>query len=284
MRALLPLLLAGCAASWSEAFDPSGDGYLSSVWGTSDDDVWVVGGDDDGASVRHKVGDDWTRPEPPDVPLLVWVHGFGPDDVWSVGLDGTVVHWDGTSWEQLPAPTDQDLWGVFGHTPDELWIVGGTVGGGRPVLFRLAGGTFEEVEITSDLNPRQARALFKVWGTGDTTWIVGGNGTILRKQGAGDWAFVSPGAGATEDWVSLWGTSGDRITVVGGRTRAQVGVWDGSAWTTTVHDDVPGLNAVWSGRADEAIVGGVGGWVGRFDPGTGALTAETPISPIDVHA
>lgn len=287
-RALAPLLsllvaCGGAAGSWSEAFDDPGAGSLSGVWGSADDDVWVVGGTDAGASLRHLVDGTWTTVDPPDVALLVWVHGFGRDDVWAVGRAGGMVHYDGSGWSVIDTPTDEDLWGVFGTAPDDLWIVGGAIDRGDPVLLHFDGSAFETVEVTGDLNPRQARALFKVWGTGDTLFAVGQRGLILQLQG-GAWKAVSPGQGATDDWVSLWGTSADHVVAVGGRSNAQVGVWDGSAWRTLQPAGVPGLNAVWIGRETQAVVGGLGGWVGTFDPTTDTILAEAPATDVDVHA
>ena len=66
-----------------------------------------------------------TMTEMPAVGLLVWVFGFGPDDVWSVGVGGGAVHWDGSSWEVLATGTTTDLWGIWGTSPSDLWVVGG---------------------------------------------------------------------------------------------------------------------------------------------------------------
>lgn len=60
------------------------------------------------------------------------VFGFGPDDVWVVGDESTVLHWDGTSWTKLSTPFDEDggltekpdLHAVWGSSTNDVWIAG----------------------------------------------------------------------------------------------------------------------------------------------------------------
>ncbi|MCZ6654432.1 MAG: glucosyltransferase-I, partial [Planctomycetota bacterium] len=76
-------------------------GVLSAVWGSSADDVFVVGGKPSQGEIYHFDGAVWQAMHVPDVPLLVWVFGFGSDDVTAVGVGGGVVHFDGASWQRL---------------------------------------------------------------------------------------------------------------------------------------------------------------------------------------
>lgn len=270
-------------ATWELAFDTSGTGALSGVWGSGPDDVWMVGGDDTSAEIWHYDGAAWTEVPAPAVGLLVWVYGFGPDDVYAVGVGGGAIHWDGSAWEVLDSGTTEDLWGVWGAATDDLWVVGGDALDGDPVILRWDGAAFTPVALDPAQNDRLAHSLFKVWGIDGRTFAVGQFGLILEWDG-GQWVQMPTGAAATDDFVSLWGTSASNIVAVGGRSNGQIATFDGAAWTTTTPSGVPGLSAVSMGSADEAVMGGIRGWVGSFDPATGAATAEDPASTIDVHA
>jgi hypothetical protein len=222
----------------------------------------------------------------PALPLLVWVHGFAANDVYAVGTDGGMAHYDGTAWSIIDVGTTIDLWGIFGRSPTDIWIVGGDPFdvNGTPLILRYDGTTFTPFEIDSADNPQQARALFKVWGIGDALFAVGQKGLIVRFDGTA-WKSTPAGALATQDFVSLWGTATDHIVAVGGRNNARISTWDGSAWNTFGPDALGGLNAVHMPTPDVAVVGGILGFVGRFDVATGEVIREAePLSRVDIHA
>lgn len=284
---LLPLVLAGCPseATWEEAFDASTEGALSGVWGSGPDDVWIVGGWMDEAQIFHFDGGDWSEAEAPDVPLLAWVVGWGPDSALSVGVDGAAASWDGNAWTALDTGVDGDLWGVWGASPDDVWIVGGDAGdpASDPILLHYDGDTFTDVGLDPEQNTRDASALFKVFGVGGRVWAVGQGGLLVEKQGD-DWVAVGAGAEANQDFVSLWGPSADTVVAVGGRGNARLSTWDGATWSTIAPEGVGGLNAVFMEDASRAIVGGISGYVGAFDPATGELEPEAVLGTGDVHA
>ncbi|MCB9680429.1 MAG: hypothetical protein H6733_03080 [Alphaproteobacteria bacterium] len=288
-RVLLLLAASACAPSW-EVLDAPAIGSLSGVWGAGPDDVFVVGGDDSGGAVLHGDVAGLAAMDVPATGLLVWVYGFAPDDVFAVGRDGAALHYDGSAWTVLDPGTDEDLWGVWGSSPTDVWVVGGatTDTDASPVLLHYDGAAFTPYTLDAADNPAGANALFKVWGLGGTVFAVGAKGLIVQWDGS---AWHRTDAGATDDFVSLWGTASDHVVAVGGRSIAQVATWDGTAWTTTnpTRPDgsglpIVGLNAVTMADAGTAIVGGLQGWVGTFDPTDGTWVDEGYQAAVTVHA
>ncbi len=268
---------------WSSAFEATDSGVLSAVWGSGEDDVFAVGGDEFGR-VFHYDGTVWSEMDVPEMPLLVWVFGFGSDDVYAVGRGGGVIHYDGSAWSELDSGTTEDLWGIWGSAPDDMWIVGGNiddVDDNGPVLMRFDGAEFTPVDVPE--NDRNSASLFKVWGIGSKLFAVGERGLIIEFDGR-EWAQVPGGAAADDDLIALWGTSEDNIVAVGGRGIARVSVYDGRAWTTRQFSSTPGLNAVYMVASTEAIVGGVNGYAGVFDVATGELTVEPTDTTESLHA
>lgn len=269
------------ASRWAAAFDTVGVGDLSGVWGSGPDDVFMVGGTTQRGEVYHYDGTEWSPMVIPDVPLLVWVFGFGPDDVLAVGEDGAAIHYDGQDWTELDTGVDEALWGVWGADPSEVWVVGGDVGQGEPVILRYDGVSFKSVPVPA--NDRQATSLFKVWGIGDKVFAVGEKGLILEFDGT-EWSQAPAGAAADEDFVSLWGTSESNIVVVGGRNSARIAVYDGQSFDTQLFSGVPGLNAVFVDAENRAVVGGVNGYIGLLNPQTGQLSQEDSGTTTTIHA
>lgn len=269
--------------SWSVAFDASDRGDQSGVWGSGPADVYVVGGTPDEGTITHWNGTEWSPVAlPGGVPLLVWVYGFGPNDVWSVGVDGAVVHFDGSSWEVRDAGTTEALWGVWGAGPDDMWVVGGDVAVGDPLLLHWDGTGFTPVPLEPSQNDRGAKSMFKVWGMAGRVFSVGQGGLIIEWDGT-QWSQMSTGPSADQDFVSLWGTPDDGIFAVGGRSGARVAELDGQAWNTEAPAGYPGLNAV-SVIDGDVLVGGQYGFVGRWEGG--ALVQETGAADTqaDIHA
>ncbi|MBI1320280.1 MAG: hypothetical protein GC168_15240 [Candidatus Hydrogenedens sp.] len=256
---------------WRVAFTVQANGGLSAVWGSAPDDVFIVGGTTEQAWIYHFDGIEWSQMAAPAVPQLIWVFGFGTDNVYAVGLDGAVIQYDGLQWHILDSGTDEDLWGIWGTAPDDLWLVGGELTPGDPVILHYDGQVF--AKWAAPENDRNATSLFKVWGIGDEVFAVGSTGLIIAFDGE-RWAQVPAGPAANDDFVSLWGTREDHIAAVGGRASGILSDFDGQAWSTRPVAPVPGLSAVYMGQDDEAIVGGQRGFVGHYNPETMELIEE----------
>jgi hypothetical protein len=126
-------------ATWDELTDPPCDlAYyepLHTLWGFTASDVWVVRDTKwiyryDGAAWRF----DSTIPESPH---MLWPHaiaGSSDDDVWTAGsggLEGRIVHWDGTEWTVVESPVEPipgpygggaQLMGIYAGGADDVWF------------------------------------------------------------------------------------------------------------------------------------------------------------------
>jgi hypothetical protein len=66
----------------------------------------------------------WVESAPVTAAFLRHVYGINASDVFAVGDSGTVVHWDGGSWQVMPTPTRSLLRGVWGSGPRDVFAVG----------------------------------------------------------------------------------------------------------------------------------------------------------------
>ncbi len=125
------------------------DMYLRTFWGSSADDLYVVGHSSEGliGAVWHYDGNEWTP-----IPLHYiqggeidgWIRvediwGFGEDDVYIVGVDWTqdddfgvvdssfVVHYDGTNWKEIKVD-NYGMTSIGGTGPNDIWLGGWTRG------------------------------------------------------------------------------------------------------------------------------------------------------------
>ncbi len=280
------LLLTACPSDpqgWGPAFDASETGWLLSVWAPEGGARYMVGGTaEEGRIVTDAGGGLRALSDVPAVPLLNWVFGFGPEDVFVVGNAGTILHYDGQAWTLQPAPTDEALWGVWGAAPNDVWAVGGRGSvDSIPTLLHYNGAVWESVP-TPEFGRPGVTALFKVWGTSaSNVYAVGRRGVILHFDGT-EWAEEASGTG--DDLIALWGTGPDEIVVVGGRGNGRLVVWDGSAWETESLAPLPGLNGVFMRTPGVAHVVGVEGTIARVDLATRTFREEVPATALDFHA
>lgn len=238
--------LAGCGddddagASW-QVVHRELPGALMSVWGTSENDVWAVGGDppedDLGPMVLHFDGSEWTRLETGEIGDLWWVFGFAGGPVYMGGAGGMILRCGGDgvpprscdedgAFTRMTTPGTDTVFGIWGASPTEMWAVGGASGGARGAFaWRLDGDVWALAEGFPDELVEQG-AVWKVYGAGpDDVWLVGTAGMIVHWDGE---AFTASRAGG-ESLFTVH-QNGGRFVTVGGFGTGRVLELDGETW------------------------------------------------------
>jgi hypothetical protein len=268
-----------------------GGGELFGVEAIAPDDVWMVGGyqDGGGALILHWDGETLSvveHPNPGTFNRFYAVAGTSATDIWAVGeyADGgigktLIEHWDGESWQVVASPTDPgqytELLGVSAIAPNDAWAVG-----------QVGAGTFSvhwdgtEWTTVSTPTPGGYASLKSVSGVAsDDVWAVGDGieGTLTLHWNGSQWEII-PSPTPSElfnDLNSVVALAADDVWAVGyyahgGDWRTLTIHWDGVAWSqVTSPSPDPSLN-VFNGVDGEASSGEV--WaVGR---GMGTLVSQ----------
>jgi hypothetical protein len=116
---------------------------LRAVWGTNEDDVWVLPYD---SPIQHWDGSvftltDGTEEEPMKTAMLgMW--GANTHDVWAVGLEGTILHYDGETWHHSDSGVIDTLWAIWGASSDDVWAAGG-----EGTLLRWHGNAWSKLMV-----------------------------------------------------------------------------------------------------------------------------------------
>jgi len=225
--------------------------HLYAIWGTGLNDVWVGAQGKilrwDGLSWRPMLASPQTDAS------ITGIWGTAADDVWTIARDGTVHHWNGTRWAQLPSTTSQELWGIWGSKPGTAFIVGA-----EATLLRCNRVECVRTKIPDpDQDPKpqkdwpvdpQPRAI---WGIGTDLWVAGSTGYK---------AFVTRWSGGSEQWQStilpdtspfsalaIWGSGPEDIWVGGDQLHHyghHGGIGSPLAWQR--HTDVKHPMILWS--------------------------------------
>ena len=177
-------------------------GYLGDLGGCA----WTVGSK--GAIFKWQYNGGWEKIEAPSTNNLRAVAGITEDDIFFVGDEGRILHWDGAKISVVESPTRNDLLSVSFGPQGIGWAVGK-----NGVILRHSNGRWVSVGsgVNADLNG--------VWaGRNDTAWAVGNNGLVLRWDGNG-WKKEQSGtsfnlhAVGAVDPAQIWAV-GDNGTVV----------------------------------------------------------------------
>lgn len=177
--------------------------------------------------------------------------GAGPGDVWAVGQQGLVAHWDGQVW-RFEDRESGDLRGVWRAPNGDLWAVGDA-----GVAWHRSSATGEWSRHDA---PTSAR-LTAVWGwTTDRVWasaLAGdedfgdATGELYEWNGVGWTAALT---GPLPGLRAITGTPGVETWVVGrGDTLFH---YDGVAWRTLTLDVAANLNEANSPGPGRLLAGG----------------------------
>ena len=123
----------------------------------------------------------------------VW--GISASDVWAVGSNGTILHYNGTtSWSNIPSSftgATQQLSGLWGNSASDVWAVGAS-----GTIFHYNGTGWSSVATG---NPRPHRRLghFRVRRVGcgcQTILHYNGTSVVERRERDDQRTFRASGA------------------------------------------------------------------------------------------
>ena len=155
--------------------------YISEYYGDNDGGVWVVG---KLASIWH-----WNRiqgsfrkmsglPSSIATITLRGVTANNNKDVWAVGDQGTIVHYNGFIWSVESSPTTKDLYAIE-FAPDRS--VAYAVGNDGTILKFVPNIGDSKGTWIAVTNSPTTNDLRTIWLGSSIMWVGGASGTILRK-------------------------------------------------------------------------------------------------------
>jgi hypothetical protein len=226
-------------------------------------DFWAFGADDvwavggDGA-LSHFDGRRW---EKADLPLQIKdVAARAPDDIWAAAYPSTLLHYDGRTWHASPIPGNGnvDPVAIGIAAPHDVWVLAGNR------ILRFDGLRWSELSAPGTAGQRNLSALM-ILGA-DDVWIGGDrqalhwNGRRLDAQDT-DFPITALWGNAHEIWA---GSPAHR--------------WNGSAFV--VPPELSGhAHADWAGAAGPGAIWLVrGGTISRLAAGQLETVGTLPVS------
>lgn len=178
------------------------------------------------------------------VPFMTGVWARAADDLFVVGSDGIILHFDGRIWSAQPTPATEHYTAVWGSS-GQVFVAGmDTPEGG---LIRHYDGQCWNRQSTPP-----TRYLNALWGSGvDDVFTVGAQGTIFHYDGH-SWQLQR--SGTTEDLLGVWGASANDVFAVG--HDGTVVTYNGSAWSPQASGTSAHLRGIWGTNGTDVFVVG----------------------------
>ncbi len=173
----------------------------------------------------------WCRMNSGTTEDLHGVWGFNDEDVYAVGSNGTILHYDGAVWTQMESGTSTDLAGVWGCAPYNVVVTGddGTILQYNGTTWSsMESGTTEPIGAIWVFNPNPSLEGFIAYAVGG-----GPPGTVLFFDGL-KWEAVH--TGASSEFTNLFGFKDPKSDFWGGIRVITVGksgtayFFDGENW------------------------------------------------------
>ncbi len=101
------------------------------------------------------------------------------NDVWAVGLNGQIAHYDGTHWSSVPSGTSDQLYDLSVRGPNDIWAAGGR-------FFRFQGSTATLLHWNGQQWSTVDRPEVELRTGIDGGWAVGSGPWALRIAGTTD--------------------------------------------------------------------------------------------------
>jgi hypothetical protein len=194
--------------------------------------------------VECRYAGEWKVMRSPTAQQLTSLWVVADDSVYAGGAGRTVLHYDGTRWNQLPEPqTDYSIVGIYANSAADVVAIAGD-----GAAFRLAGDTWTTITPTT---PMTMVRLNGMWGARiDSLFAVGSinpttsQGVIQRYDGAA-WSLMTSNLAAQLFGVS--GSSDANVVAIGGGGAIQR--YNGSAWSPVAGTPITNganLRGVWT--------------------------------------
>jgi hypothetical protein len=178
----------------------------------------------------------------------------GPADGWAVGDDGTILHWDGSTWVLVESGTTNYLLDVAAVGHNDAWAVGQS-----GTILRWNGTDWTAVD--NPIPPSGTTTVRAVdFVSPSDGWVAWGNdGGMLHWDGTAWSAFSAPADRWVADVLLIEPDSAWAVCASG-----EILHWDGDNWTVSA--DVDGsLDVVAMSGPDEVWAAGSGGKFYRWD-------------------
>jgi photosystem II stability/assembly factor-like uncharacterized protein len=158
----------------------------------------------------------WTEMKSPEGIYCYDILSFSEQDIYIVGYQGAIMHYDGSDWQKMDTPNRMPLWGIWGTDSNNIYAVGG-----NGVILYYDGVHW------STMNSGTRQWLYDIWGTDLNTIYAVGAGVILKYDGS-NWTHMMIGD-EYKTFFTIYGNHENDVYAAGDFKR--IYHYNGVGWT-----------------------------------------------------
>ena len=187
--------------------------YVLGLWGSGPSDHWAATGSlENPEQVFHFDGERWSASEMAPGGGQLSLDGLGPADVWLVGGDSRIAHFDGAAWTRHDrnalVPTEYPV--LAGSGPTDVWA--GSTFWNRLSHYDGTSWSMMAAPPAKPPRPDSSARLWDLWSPGPgELWAVYDTGLFHLQQGT--WSEVE--TGFSTSLRAIWGAGGGDIWITG---------------------------------------------------------------------
>jgi ABC-type branched-subunit amino acid transport system substrate-binding protein len=182
--------------------------------------------------------DEWIKINSGTSEGLLDVWSSSDDNVYVVGLNGTILHYNGNTWSKVNTGTSAHYWCVWGNSSSNVWAMFS-----NGVIDRYDGNTWNSYHSGIQ------KIFTSIWGSSaNDVFAAGKNGTIIHYDG-NTWSPMN--SGTDNHLNNIWGSSANDIFAVG--HYGTILHYDGTAWSHMTSGTREDIEGVWGNSANDVI-------------------------------
>ncbi|MBN2571859.1 MAG: hypothetical protein JXA68_06995 [Ignavibacteriales bacterium] len=164
---------------------------LAGIYGFNENNIWAVGSNliltQFYALIAHYDGSTWkTVYIDKTSKTLMGVWGSSPNDIFAVGFEGTILHYDGVSWTKMESNTTANLVDVWGFAPNDVYACSEMDVPEKTTLLHYDGTEWESILDSMVTEPG---SISSVWGTSsENVYFTSSFGFYQGSKGNG-WSY-----------------------------------------------------------------------------------------------
>jgi hypothetical protein len=151
---------------------------IRGIWVASPTEIWLAAGSillwDGRSSQTSLVFSRLSLPDPRAGVDKIW--GNARNNAYAVGNAGTILHYNGGSWQRVESGTTLDLYDVYGSGNEVLAVAGNTGTSFERAIIRLSSTTAQLISSS----PIQ-RSLTGIWFRTNKVYVTVGDGIFTKK-------------------------------------------------------------------------------------------------------
>lgn len=180
---------------------------------------------------------------PMDSNTTTWLHdvwGSSASDVFAVGHDGIILHYDGNLWLPMDSNTTDHLYSVWGSSGNKVFAVGGNSAGTEQTIHYYDGNSWSmNFKKTGDPNANEVIYLSDIWGNSQDDILTVGTEGTILHYDGSQWLPMD--SNTSDDLNGVWGSLSSGAFAVGGNNITQtIYYFDGNSSSWSLMHSQPG--------------------------------------------